>query len=141
MFNQIPIDQVPWLSSFQQHPEDFVQRLEDEDDEIFLMELEQRAVDRAHGEVDWDEMEEMPAPELQALVQRGSWKQELDSVRRGLEKLGYVTGGHGEKLDGDTALAVYQFQRSQKHLKPDKIPADKTQEALYQRLQTFGLHM
>ena len=139
VFAQMPVEGIPWLQSFAHDPQGFVLYLEEEQDDLFLMELEERQGDRAAGEVDWDELQEMPSPDLQDLVQAGIWKEELDAVRRGLEKLGYVTGGQGPELDEDTALAVYQFQKSQHDLTADKIPGDKTQRALYRRLADFQL--
>lgn len=137
VFAQAPIKGVPWLKAFADNPSDYVLNIEDEDDRLFLLELPQ--TDRREGEADLAAIGEMPSPDLQALVQAGSWKDELDSVRRALAKLGYVTGGHGPTLDPDTALAVYQFQKSV-GLKPyDKIPGDETQEALHRRLAAFRL--
>lgn len=141
---QMPIEGIHWLKSFQADPVGFAVDLEDEEDEQFLLELEERQAER-NGEfngddlVAWGEITEMPDPGLQALVQDGIWKEELNSVRKALHKLGYVTGGVGAELDEDTATAVYQFQVSQGSLKADKIPGDKTQRALFQRLADFQL--
>jgi len=140
VFAQMPIEGIPWLQAFAEDPSDYALELEEEDDELFLLELQERQADRMDGEADWDEICQMPPPELQALVQDGIWKDELDSVRRALGKLQYVTGGAGPVLDEDTALAVYQFQRSQgDKLKNDKIPGDKTQRRLWRRLGDFQL--
>lgn len=136
---QMPIEGIPWLKTFQENPVGFVVELEDEEDELFLQELEERQTERKEDTPDWIEVEAMPAPDLQDLVQDGVWREELDSVRLALHKLGYVTGGQGRELDEDTALAVYQFQMSQKDLKADKVPGDKTQRALYRRLADFQL--
>lgn len=146
VFAQMPVDGIPWLKTFQADPTSFAQDIEEDDDALFLAELEERQFDRNHSEYDEGEdermvvgIDEMPTPDLQALVQAGNWKEELNSVRRALERLQYVTGGYGAKLDEDTALAVYQFQRSHKKLKADKIPGDATQRAMFKRLEDFGL--
>jgi hypothetical protein len=142
---QMPIDGIPWLQAFQDDPTGYAIELEDQEDEEFLKELEERQADRHTVDLDGQgalflaEIEAMPDPGLQALVQDGIWKEELDSVRKALHKLGYVTGGQGPELDEDTALSVYQFQMSQGDLKADKIPGDKTQRALYRRLADFQL--
>ena len=81
-----------------------------------------------------------PAPDLEALTDEGRWRDELDSVRRALNLLGYVVGGRGPQLDVDTALSVYQFQKSV-GLRTDKIPGQKTQVALAERLVDFGLRI
>jgi hypothetical protein len=141
---QMPIAGIPWLKSFQADPTGYAEDIEEYEDEQFLKELEERQAERA-GEfnsddlVSWSQIEEMPMPDLQQLVQDGVWKEELDSARRALHKLGYVVGSQGPELDKDTATAVYQFQMSQKNLKADKIPGDKTQRALYRRLADFRL--
>jgi hypothetical protein len=140
VFAQMPIEGIPWLKSFAADPSAYAHDIEEEDDRLFLMELEERQHDRKHGDADLEEIDEMPPPELQDLVEDGNWKEELDSVRRALSKLGYVTGGQGPTLDEDTALAVYQFQKSVKCKPYDKIPGGKTQEALYKRLVNFRLH-
>jgi len=142
VFAQMPTEGIPWLKDYQAQPEGFVMEMENEDDEFFLMELEERKAERRSGDLDWDAVEEMPTPEFQALIQDGNWKQELDSVRRALEKLTYVTGGQGPVLDEDTANAVFQFQMSKgPRLEggADKIPGSSTQEALYARLKQFKL--
>jgi hypothetical protein len=145
---QMPIEGIPWLQAFGADPAAFVDELEEEEDQMFLQELEERQAERTDGVDEVDSaadgrlvvgLGEMPAPDLQDLVQDGVWREELDSVRRALHKLGYVTGGQGPELDEDTALAVYQFQRSEKELTADKIPGDKTQRALYRRLADFQL--
>lgn len=138
IIDQVPIDQLYWLGAFEQDPVGAAVALEDEEDEDFLNQLEMRQTDRMEGEYDWAEIQSMPSPDLQQLVQDGEWRQELDAVRRALEKLWYVTGGSGPELDEDTALAVYQFQRSA-DLKADKIPGTFTQNALYKRLVDFRL--
>jgi N-acetyl-anhydromuramyl-L-alanine amidase AmpD len=79
-----------------------------------------------------------PAPDLEALIDEGRWRDELDSVRRALNLLEYVVNGQGPELDADTAMAVYQFQRAV-GLHADKIPGVKTQAALWERLRLFGL--
>jgi len=137
VFAQMPIDGIPWLQSYAANPTEYAQEIEEEDDALFLLELESRQAERMHGTLDIHALAEMPSPDLQDLVQDGDWKQELDSVRRALTKLGYVTGGHGPVLDPDTALAVYQFQKSMSCKPYDKIPGSKTQEALYRRLVDF----
>ena len=139
VFQQMPIEGIPWLKAYAADPVGYAEDIEEEDDALFLMELEQRQYDRMQGTLDKDDLEEMPAPELQALVQDGLWKDELDSVRRALSKLGYVVGGQGPELDKDTALAVYQFQKSVRCKPYDKIPGDKTQKELYRRLVDFRL--
>jgi hypothetical protein len=143
VFAQMPVEGIPWLQSFQADPTTYALELEDEDDEEFLKELEERQAERTDGidEANLAEVAAMPSPDLQALIQDGVWKEELDSVRRGLEKLQYVTGGQGPVLDEDTALAVYQFQKSQgrDRLNPDKVPGDLTQRRLYRRLADFQL--
>jgi peptidoglycan hydrolase-like protein with peptidoglycan-binding domain len=135
----MPLEGIPWLKYYADDPSAYALEIEEEDDALFLQELEERVIDRADGELDWDELEEMPAPEMQNLIQDGDWKQDMNSIRRALAKLGYVTGGSGPYLDEDTALAIYQFQKSQEGLKADKIPGNLTQEALYKRLQEFRL--
>jgi len=88
IFAQMPIDGIPWLKSFQADPEHYAYAIEEEDDSLFLMELEEH-----HGDLlSWDEVQMIPDPDFQVLIEEGYWKNELDSVRRALKKLGYVKG-------------------------------------------------
>lgn len=141
VFNQTPWDSLPWLQAFKADPQ-YMLDYEEEMDELFLQEMADRQGDRADDDLSEDEFasfQEMPTPEFQALIQEGNWKQELNSVRRALEKLGYVTGGDGEELDAQTKQSVWMFQKMM-DLSKDGVPGDKeTQPALYERLKTFQL--
>lgn len=138
VFAQMPIEGIPWLQAFAADPLGYARDIESGDDELFLLELEERQTDRMLGELDWDAAVSCPSADLQELVDNGNWREELDSVRRGLSRLGYVTGWQGNELDEDTALAVYQFQRSV-DLTPDKVPGSVTQRALHRRLSGLRL--
>lgn len=141
IFAQMPIDGIPWLKNYKAAPTRFVEEMEAADDELFLMELEERQTDRRHGTLDWDQIVEMPPPDLQALVEDGNWKEDLPSVRRALSKLWYaVPGDDSHVLDVDTALATWIFQKSVSCKPYDKIPGGDTQEALHKRLRDFRLH-
>jgi len=139
VFEQIPVEDLGWLQSFKADPM-YMDDYDEEEDEEFLAELAARQGTRDEEEPEGAD-DAVPDADLQALVQDGNWKLELPSVRRALNLLGYQIGHqslHGFELDPDTALAVYQFQVSMK-LKADKIPGEKTQKALMQRLKDFGL--
>ncbi len=140
IFDQRPIESLHWLAKYEQDTVGFVDDLDEDMDLEFMEELTWRQEHRDE-ELRPDEIlvcEEMPTVNLQQLVQKGSWKAELDAVRRGLSMLGYVVGGAGPELDEDTSKAVWMFQKCMK-LKTDHIPGDKTQRALAKRLKTFRL--
>jgi len=141
VFGQVPVEQLTWLQSFKADPM-YMDDYDEEEDDEFLAELAARQGTRdAEEPEDLHSCTEVPDADLQALVQDGNWKDELPTVRRALNLLGYCYGHqslHANVLDEDTALAVYQFQVSMK-LKADKIPGDKTQKALMKRLTDFGL--
>lgn len=130
-------DKPHWLHTFKADPM-YMADHEEDWDELFLEELAERQGERDEEEDDDEIMLSEPDADLMALIQDGKWRDELDSVRRGLEKLWYTTAGMGPELDPVTALAVYQFQKSMK-LKADKIPGTETQKALYKRLKQFQL--
>lgn len=142
VFNQTDPKDLIWLHDFKADPQ-YMDDYDEEEDQEFLLELALRQQDR-FDEKEFDEdlvvVEEPPGSDLQMLVQKGEWKQELGAVRRALHKLGYhVPFSDSQLLDKDTALAVYQFQRSEPDLTNDKIPGDKTQKALMKRLKDFKL--
>lgn len=139
VFNQVPVEQLTWLQSFKADPM-YMDDYDEAEDLEFLQELAARQGNRDDElPVDFDLAEMPPDVDLQALVQAGDWKKELPAVRRALHMLGYCVPASDEHvLDADTALASYQFQVSMK-LTADKIPGDKTQKALLQRLKQFHL--
>jgi hypothetical protein len=121
-----------------------MQDYDEAEDQEFLLELAKRQSNR-YDDVNWDEdlvvIEEPPGVDLQMLVQNGHWRDALGSIRRALARLQYVVPAtDSNRLDKDTALAVYQFQKSQKNLKVDKIPGGQTQRELLERLKDFRLH-
>lgn len=143
VFDQVPMDSLPWLHGFKADPQ-YMDDYDEAEDQEFLIELAKRQDDR-FDHTDWDEdlvvVEAPPGADLQLLIQDGKWKDELPAIRRALHLLGYHIGPqsvYGFELDDDTALAVYQFQKSV-DLTTDKIPGDKTQKALHQRLKDFKL--
>lgn len=141
VFDQVPVESLQWLQAFKADPMYMDDYGEGEDQE-FLEELAERQGNRDEcAPDDLDTCTEVPTADLQDLIQDGNWKLELPSIRRALHMLGYRVGFqslYGFEIDEGTALAVYQFQRSMK-LQADKIPGDKTQKALHQRLKDFGL--
>jgi len=142
VFEQQAIADLQWLHQFKADPQ-YMDDYDEAEDQEFLLELAKRQDDRFDN-VDWNEdlvvVEEPPGADLQMLVQGGKWREELGAVRRGLAMLQYkVPATSSEVLDNDTALAVYQFQRSQKHLDNDKIPGNVTQKAIMARLKQFKL--
>lgn len=139
VFEQDEIENLFWLHDFKADPM-YMDDYEEQADHDFLVELAQRQQDRIDEEYgeELDTCLEMPDADLQDLVQAGEWRDELDSVRRALTKLGYFTGDFGPTLDETTALAVWQFQKSM-GLGTDKIPGTNTQRALHKRLKDFQL--
>lgn len=143
VFNQVPWEGMPWLQAFNADPQ-YMQEYEEEMDDLFLQALEERQGLREDSDDDFtdedhEEFVAMPEPSLQALIQEGNWKEELDSSRRALEKLCYHTGGQGPVLDPTTMQSTKMFQRMM-GLARDGIPGDKeTQPALYRRLKVFQL--
>lgn len=144
VFYQTAVENLHWLSSFEADPLYMDHYDEDEDTEYFEK-MAAAQYDRSGGE-DWgfgiDEVSVVPSADLQALVQDGDWKAELPAIRRALNLLSYYIDPLNTvplELDADTALAVFQFQKSM-DLKADKIPGDsETQPALMRRLQDFRL--
>jgi len=141
VFDQQPIDDLIWLHDFRGIPHSMAHYAEDEDRD-FMLEMAFRQDDRFDHENFEEDMAAMKAPpgtDLQYLVEEGEWKKELGAIRRGLQRLGYyVPPSASQSLDEDTALAIYQFQKS-KGLRADKIPGSITQTALAQRLRQFNL--
>jgi len=141
VFDQAPVESLQWLQSFKADPMYMNDYGEGIDDEFLEALTERQGCRDADTPEDLDTCGEVPSADLQVLIQDGDWKKELPSIRRGLHMLGYRVGFqslYGFELDDDTAVAIYQFQRSVK-LQADKIPGDKTQKALMRRIKDFGL--
>jgi hypothetical protein len=140
VFKQYHWEELPWMIKFKMDPQ-YMDDYDEDMDEDFLVELAERQADREGEELPegYNLAEEPPGADLQDLIDDGNWREELGAVRRGLHRLGYyVPGDDRPVLDNDTALAIYQFQVSM-GLKSDKVPGNKTQNALAKRLQQFGL--
>lgn len=141
VFGLQPLEDLIWLHDFRDVPRWMGDYAESEDrDFVHEMALRQRGrFDDEGFEEDLSVMETPPEADLQLLVEAGNWRKELGAIRRALHRLGYeVPATPFQTLDKDTALAVYQFQRS-KGLKADKIPGSITQLALVRRLEQFNL--
>ena len=139
IFDQIPMSSLDWLEDFAADPE-YMVGYDDDNDQEFMEEMASRQDGRLGSLEDVEFRDKVPEAELQVLVEDGSWKTELPAIRRALNLLGYhVPATQSQKLDKDTALAVWMFQRSQKNLVPDKIPGSRTQVALLGRLKQFRL--
>lgn len=138
--DQISVDQLTWLKDFQQDPPGYMDAFDEAEDLRFLIELAQRQAGRRDedGMASYPICEEPPGVDLQLLIQKGAWRDELDAVRRGLSMLGYVVDGAGPVLDKTTAHAVWMFQKCA-GFTVDSIPGDETQRALAARLAQFGL--
>lgn len=140
VFDQIPVDELFWLRDFADGA-GFMLDYEEEWDNKFLEEMDHRQGirDEYWGDAEIEQCFAGPPPmDLQMLITAGDWRCELDAIRRALNKLGYTTSGRGQKLDYETSLAVYQFQKSM-GLHTDKVPGPKTQKALHKRLRDFQL--
>ena len=143
MYSDVPLESLDFINKMVDDPV-YTRDYDEMNDANFLKQLAERQQDRnIDSEFTDDHFLKAigtPSASLQALIQSGDWKANLDVVRRGLAKLEYYIdpSSTGPKLDLSTSTAVQLFQRSV-GLTADSVPGPVTQKAIFDRMTELGL--